>query len=199
MFPFLRYSNNCTLDKKNSYKYTDVEYLWSLGDYMNININEQNHNFRKAISYEENVILSPTYSLHNNNALLNVKGEIFYNENFYLYNGTLTTVLEMFCDSCLDVVKVSLEIHVHEKFSEHVSLDNEEDIILILNKSINLTDVMLSNLYLNIPVKVSCLEICKGLCRECGTNRNHNTCECDTTIIDIRLASLLDIFDNKEV
>ena len=38
------------------------------------------------------------------------------------------------------------------------------------------------NLIINIPMQIVCREQCKGLCPQCGINRNNATCECaDTT------------------
>ena len=45
---------------------------------------------------------------------------------------------------------------------------------------------------LNLPLKPVCRPDCKGLCPQCGANRNHGDCDCRATSIDPRLASLLE-------
>ena len=41
---------------------------------------------------------------------------------------------------------------------------------------------------------------CKGICSRCGANLNIQTCDCDTTGLDPRMAAIKDIFSKfKEV
>lgn len=43
------------------------------------------------------------------------------------------------------------------------------------------------------PMVPLCRQDCAGICPECGTNRNTKPCECDTRVIDPRLAGLLNL------
>jgi uncharacterized protein len=46
---------------------------------------------------------------------------------------------------------------------------------------------------------VVCRDDCKGLCPECGVNRNEVDCDCDTEVKDLRWAALEDIkFEEDE-
>ena len=46
-------------------------------------------------------------------------------------------------------------------------------------------------IYLELPLKPVCSEGCKGLCPQCGTNRNVTECGCRSESLDPRLAPLL--------
>ena len=54
-----------------------------------------------------------------------------------------------------------------------------------------LEEIAVEQLYLNLPLKPICTPSCKGLCAECGTNRNLGGCTCVTEDVDPRLAPLL--------
>ena len=50
------------------------------------------------------------------------------------------------------------------------------------------------------PIRVLCKDDCKGICSRCGANLNIQTCDCDTTVPDPRMAAIRDIFSKfKEV
>ncbi|MGD8414213.1 MAG: DUF177 domain-containing protein [Candidatus Latescibacterota bacterium] len=37
---------------------------------------------------------------------------------------------------------------------------------------------IVENLIVNIPIQILCKEDCKGLCQQCGINRNETSCDC---------------------
>jgi uncharacterized protein len=41
-----------------------------------------------------------------------------------------------------------------------------------------------------MPMKPLCFAACKGICPECGTNRNTAPCDCNPQFVDPRLAGL---------
>jgi uncharacterized protein len=53
-----------------------------------------------------------------------------------------------------------------------------------------LEDVLREQILLALPAKILCKEDCKGLCPECGRNRNTDPCDCAATSVDPRWASL---------
>ena len=57
-----------------------------------------------------------------------------------------------------------------------------------------------NELTLNLPMAVLCSDDCKGICDRCGTNLNHETCDCDNRPLDPRMSVIQDIFkQSKEV
>ena len=100
--------------------------------------------------------------------------------------GKAKLTLKVPCDRCLDPVEVPLEFDIIR------TLD--------LNESEDVDQLVCDELILNLPMKVLCSEDCKGICNRCGTNLNHETCDCDTRSLDPRMAVIQDIFKQfKEV
>ncbi len=52
-------------------------------------------------------------------------------------------------------------------------------------------------IYLSLPLKPVCHDGCRGLCPECGTNRNVSECSCAGERVDPRLAPLLRLLKNN--
>jgi uncharacterized protein len=61
---------------------------------------------------------------------------------------------------------------------------------------IDLDELLREQFYLALPMKPLCLEECRGLCPQCGTNLNAGACACDTAWRDPRLEALRDIKNN---
>ncbi len=60
-------------------------------------------------------------------------------------------------------------------------------------KVIDLDPIVREQLLLALPMGTVCREDCKGLCPQCGINRNETKCGCDTKPVDPRLAALKNI------
>ncbi|MCY1021824.1 YceD family protein [Pyxidicoccus sp. MSG2] len=60
-------------------------------------------------------------------------------------------------------------------------------------KVIDLDPIVREQLILALPLTTVCREDCKGLCPQCGINRNDATCSCETKPVDPRLAPLKNI------
>lgn len=60
-------------------------------------------------------------------------------------------------------------------------------------KTIDLDPIVREQLILALPLTTVCREDCKGLCPQCGINRNDATCSCETKPVDPRLAPLKNI------
>lgn len=60
-------------------------------------------------------------------------------------------------------------------------------------KVIDLDPIVREQLILALPLTAVCREDCKGLCPQCGINRNDAKCDCVTKPVDPRLAPLKNI------
>lgn len=86
------------------------------------------------------------------------------------------------CDRCLDDFKYNIDIFAKDYLDgsdEHV----EENFF----DNVDLTDIVVENIILSLPMKFICKEDCKGLCPKCGRNLNYETCNCQQKDIDPRL------------
>lgn len=68
--------------------------------------------------------------------------------------------------------------------------DEDLDTSYYRDDQIDLNELLREQFYLELPMKPLCREDCKGLCPQCGTNRNTGTCTCTTEWEDPRLAAL---------
>ena len=56
-----------------------------------------------------------------------------------------------------------------------------------------LEDVLKEQVLLSAPVKSLCREDCKGLCAQCGSNLNLESCDCRPVSVDPRWTALQEI------
>jgi len=68
--------------------------------------------------------------------------------------------------------------------------EEDVDISYYTDDQIDLIELLREQFYLALPMKPLCREDCRGLCPQCGVNRNTGTCECEPGWEDPRLAPL---------
>jgi len=107
----------------------------------------------------------------------------------YFIKAVLFTLAHYTCDRCLGEFNQDLEAAFRLVYSKQTRNRFEDDEYRFLDE--NVTEIDLSpdireNLLLVIPMKHLCKEDCMGLCPYCGTNLNHETCDCQRDVIDPR-------------
>ena len=113
--------------------------------------------------------------------------------------GKVRTVLELSCSRCLEPFRLPVDAAVNLRYlpaSDQSSDDEQEvaeedvDISFYQDDQIDLTGLLREQFYLALPMKPLCRDDCRGLCPQCGVNRNTGTCDCETGWEDPRLAPL---------
>jgi len=113
--------------------------------------------------------------------------------------GTVRTVLELPCSRCLEAYRLPVDTAVDLRYlptAERSSEDEAEvadedvDISYYQDDQIDLSELLREQFYLALPMKPLCQDDCRGLCPQCGVNRNTGTCECGPGWEDPRLAAL---------
>jgi uncharacterized protein len=114
-------------------------------------------------------------------------------------DGHLATTLELPCSRCLEPFVLPIDqrfllryVPAAENVGEaeaEVAADDLETAYYDGEK-IDLGQLTREQLYLALPMKPLCGPECKGLCPNCGANRNTTTCDCDATWHDPRLDAL---------
>ena len=99
------------------------------------------------------------------------------------------------CGRCLDNFTGRNTIKLFGKLTNEVD-DIEDETIYYDGEKIDLTDSILNNIVLDLPMKPICDEDCKGLCPICGENTNKVKCDCVEDKLDPRLLKLKDFFPN---
>jgi uncharacterized protein len=112
--------------------------------------------------------------------------------------GHLNLPLELVCSRCLCPIKDNLTIPFREAFSQKSELipqDELDDTHLVSEDKIELMPYVEESVWLALPYIALCSESCKGLCPDCGVNRNTEPCACKQEKLDPRLAGLADFFN----
>lgn len=66
----------------------------------------------------------------------------------------------------------------------------DEDADPIVDGQLDLAPMARQVVLLELDEERLCRDACAGLCPQCGIDRNHETCDCDTTVTDHRWAAL---------
>ena len=114
--------------------------------------------------------------------------------------GSVRTELELPCSRCLEPFRFPVEATFDQRYlpaadaaaqSEDVELGEEDvEVSYYRDDAIDLAGLMREQFYLALPMKPLCNDDCKGLCPQCGTNRNVSQCSCTQGWVDPRLAAL---------
>ncbi len=101
------------------------------------------------------------------------------------------------CDRCLSPFSADLApgyamVYVSEGTDTSHLDPTEVQVIPAGFHVIDISDDVRQTLLLSIPLKLLCKEACRGLCTECGTNLNNETCSCSHAEVDPRWEALKD-------
>ena len=112
--------------------------------------------------------------------------------------GHVKVLMEADCDRCLEPasypVDGDFELYyrpVAEGYGEEKAIDEgEAEMGFYEGDGVELNDVLREFVLLTLPMQRVCSEDCKGICPECGQNRNQKQCACQTASADDRWAAL---------
>ncbi|MDE1154887.1 MAG: DUF177 domain-containing protein [Acidobacteriaceae bacterium] len=106
---------------------------------------------------------------------------------------------ELLCARCLEPVQQ----HLHGSFDlifrpasadaatgEHAISEDETEIGYYEQSGLRLEDAVREQVLLGLPGRTLCREDCKGLCPQCGVNRNTTACNCSEKPSDQRWNAL---------
>lgn len=97
------------------------------------------------------------------------------------------------CSRCLSSFEKTLSTKWTQEFTNRKDRADQEEICFVEGDHIDLTPRIREAVLLEIPYAPVCREGCKGLCPECGVDRNRETCLCRNERIDPRLAVLKEL------
>ncbi len=121
-----------------------------------------------------------------------------------LIEGGTNISLTLFCSRCLKEILFPMSIEVLREvdfnLTEEQRAEGLDETNYIIGYNLDVDTLIYDEILIGFPMKLLCSEDCKGLCKNCGTNLNEKSCECDTYNYDPRMSVIRDIFKNfKEV
>ena len=135
--------------------------------------------FETEIPCEELEQLEPydTYA-----APVRIKGSVKNRAGVITLDMNVAASLEQTCDRCM---KAFVREYSYDPSHTLVTaLDNEEDegyeyddYVTCPDKTLDVSELALTDLKLGMPTKILCKEDCKGLCPVCGKDLNEGACE----------------------
>ena len=127
-------------------------------------------------------------------------------ETEVLITGSVTAQMHYVCSRCLKEFDAALEVPIELVYRPAAEIDAEDtelqpaelDTGFYTDDVIDMDEVSAEQVLLNVPMKPLCSEDCKGICPECGANRNEKDCGCGRKLTDPRLAALERLKKGKE-
>ena len=117
--------------------------------------------------------------------------------------GRLKVTMNSDCDRCLEPSQFPLETRfdllyeparVGLRPAEEVEIgEDDTDIAFYEGDGLELKDILREQILLALPMQRVCREDCRGICPECGQNRNVENCECQAKAGDDRWAALKEL------
>ena len=135
-----------------------------------------------------------------------VAGRIQQSDSKVTVKGEVSAELQLECDRCLKSLSIpvasTFEVEyvtpdIYRAGQEAELLDEDLSLSVFDGEVVDIDELVREQLLLALPAQVLCREECKGLCPECGGDKNLADCKCQETEIDPRWAGLKEIVDRK--
>jgi uncharacterized metal-binding protein YceD (DUF177 family) len=118
--------------------------------------------------------------------------------------GSLKSTVEQMCSRCLEPARYELvkPFDLYFRQRDELMFDEDDEIELsekdtrtafFTGTQLAIGDILREQVLLGLPMKALCTIDCKGLCPNCGTNLNLNTCNCPGESFSPHLDTLLQL------
>ena len=113
-------------------------------------------------------------------------------------SGRLAVLMKADCDRCLEPARFPIDSDftlyyrpVDEGYGDEKEIDaGEAEMGFYDGEGLDVNEVLREFVLLSLPMQRVCSENCKGICPECGQNRNQVECHCQAESVDDRWAAL---------
>jgi uncharacterized protein len=128
-----------------------------------------------------------------------VTGKVKLSGNEVFVSGHVDSRAQVECDRCLQPVEApvsadfALEYITGSEYesSEVAELTEAEMSVAVFDgEGLDVDEIVKEQILLAVPTRMLCREDCKGICPECGIDRNTGECSCGADNIDPRWAAL---------
>lgn len=128
---------------------------------------------------------------------LHVEGRAENHAGYLQLNGDVRLEGVFRCGRCCREFPRTLSFPMRYQLAESLAGEDTEEFLLLTDGQLDLSDVVRSQLLLELPYRFLCREDCKGLCPKCGCDWNVATCDCDLRERDPRWAVLDGFFEEE--
>ena len=125
---------------------------------------------------------------------VDIDGQVSSKDEILELKAHVKTNLELRCSRCLDTFIYPIDIDIEERFTKSKELQDDEELVFVDEDELDIIQIVVNCIISTLPIKRLCKEDCKGLCSQCGANKNVKECQCDDFDVDIRLAKLKELF-----
>lgn len=130
--------------------------------------------------------------------VIHASGKVENHAGYLQLNGEIVLEGVFRCGRCCKTFSRTLRFPMAYQLAESLEGEDMEEYLLLDDGQLDLSDVVRSQLLLELPYRFLCKEDCKGLCPKCGCDWNVETCACDLREKDPRWAVLNGFFDEEE-
>lgn len=125
---------------------------------------------------------------------VSIKGVVRNRAELLELDCEATSRLHLHCDSCGKPFERVLSVPVLRMLATELENEEDDEIILLKDKTLDLDEVMTDELIFAVDTKNLCQEDCKGRCPKCGKNLNEGSCNCKPEL-DSRWSALAKLLD----
>ncbi|MCI8335788.1 MAG: DUF177 domain-containing protein [Peptococcaceae bacterium] len=157
----------------------------------------------QAVALEERIIADDYgYQGVSLSAPVLFQGSVKNEKSILVVEGHVSGKIEAVCSRCLTTFPYEIETVFSERYTNHEEIaaaDEEDEIHFFQGDELDITEDVLRQIFLSLPMKFVCKEDCQGFCPHCGINLNTGTCHCADDQIDPRWEKLKILLDcNKK-
>lgn len=112
-----------------------------------------------------------------------------------LLQGEFSAMIDLECVRCLEQYEQALHWQLTELYAFDQRSISESDLLVPEDGQIDLEPLLREYALLEVPIQPVCRSECKGLCPECGENRNRVDCGHEPSSSDSPLAGLKELLE----
>lgn len=164
---------------------------------MKLNLTDLLRGRKREITFSESITVdqSQVIKSHTIDSVdpIAVEGRVYYLRDELWIQLSYKGMVHFICDRCLQPFNQPLDGQIKTTLSTRDEFDVEW--LIIRDEHIDITEAIVDDIAMQLPIQVVCSEGCKGLCSTCGVDLNHSHCQCLEEKIDPRFAVLKDLFN----
>ena len=131
-----------------------------------------------------------------------VNGKVRLSSGGVFVNGHIETRAQVECDRCLKPVESPVNTDFELEYVTGSTYEStgvaelteaEMNVSVFDGELLDVDEIVKEQILLAVPTRMLCREDCKGICPQCGIDRNTGECNCVTNEIDPRWAALKDL------